>query len=266
MSAKMTRRDAIAAGVGAVAVTSNVSAAMAASPGKTFVLVHGAWHGGWCWRPVADLLEAQGHKVFTPTLSGLGERSHLLTREVNVSTHVVDVANVIAWEDLQDVVLVGHSYGGLAISGVADKMADRISSIIFLDAFLPEDGDSLLEKSSPAFKSAIEAALGRQDPSFKAPPAAAFGVQDEKDRAWVDSKTTPQPIGTYTEKLRVLGGREKIAKKTYIRAKGYASPTFDGNVAKLKDKTGWKLVELQTGHDVMVIAPKDLAKLLIELS
>ena len=268
MSVRMTRRNAIAAGVGAVAITGPASIAKAASPppGKTFVLVHGAWHGGWCWRPVADLLEGQGHKVFTPTLSGLGERSHLLTRDVNVSTHVVDVANVIVWENLQDVVLVGHSYGGLAISGVADKMADRISSIIFLDAFLPEDGDSLLEKSSPAFKSAIEAALVRRDLSFKAPPASAFGVQEEKDRAWVDSKTTPQPIGTYAEKLRVIGGREKIAKKTYIRAKGYASPTFDANVAKLKDKTGWKLVELQAGHDVMVIAPKELAKLLIELS
>jgi pimeloyl-ACP methyl ester carboxylesterase len=262
MTIKLTRRRAIAAGMtGAAVAASGFETAVAQQTPKTFVLVHGAWHGGWCWRHVADLLEKQGHKVFAPTLTGLGERSHLLTKEVNVSTHVTDIVNVLKFEDLKDVVLVGHSYGGLVISGVAEQAGDRISSIIFLDAFLPENGDSLLEKSSPAFKSAIDAALGRNEVSFKAPPASAFGVE-EKDRAWVDSKTTPQPIGTYGEKATYTGGREKIAKKAYIRALGYKSPTFDANVTKVKSNSSWKLAEMQTGHDVMVIAPDQLVALL----
>ncbi|MEH2514388.1 pimeloyl-ACP methyl ester carboxylesterase [Nitrobacteraceae bacterium AZCC 1564] len=266
MSIRMTRRRALAAGMtGAAIAATGFEAAGAQQTAKTFVLVHGAWHGGWCWRRVSDLLEKQGHKVFAPTLTGLGERSHLLTKDVNVSTHVTDIVNVLKWEDIKDVVLVGHSYGGLVISGVAEQAADKISSIIFLDAFLPENGDSLLEKSSPAFKSAIEAALGRNEVSFKAPPASAFGVE-EKDRAWVDSKTTPQPIGTYTEKATYTGGREKIAKKAYIRAEGYKSPTFDANVVKVKGKSDWKLAEMQTGHDAMVTAPDQLVTLLLQFA
>jgi pimeloyl-ACP methyl ester carboxylesterase len=113
---------------------------MAQANAKTFVLVHGAWHGGWCWRRVADLLQKQGHKVFTPTMTGLGERSHLLNDKVNLATHIADIVNVIKWEGLSDVVLVGHSYGGVIISGVAEQMRDTIGSIVFLDAFVPEDG------------------------------------------------------------------------------------------------------------------------------
>ncbi len=261
---RFSRRGALAAAAAAYGAVST-RALHAQGATRTFVLVHGAWHGGWCWRRVADLLEKGGHKVFLPTLTGLGERSHLVSKDVNVSTHVADVANVIKWEDLSDIVLVGHSYGGLAISGVADQLSNRISSIIFLDAFFPEDGDTLLDKSSPAFKSAIEAALGRGDISVKQPPASAFGVA-QQDREWVDSKTTPQPIGTYTEKSSFKGGRDKIAKRNYIRAKGYASPTFDANLAKIRGQPGWQVAEIDTGHDVMIIDPSKLTSMLIEMS
>src|SRR5262249_34518143 len=161
--------------------------------------VHGAWHGGWCWSRVSDLLEAQGQKVFTPTLTGLGERAHLISKDVNASTHIQDVINVIAWENLSDIILVGHSYGGIVINGVAEHVADKISSIVFLDAFLPQNGESLIEKASANTKGVINAALEHNDISIKSPPAAAFGVE-ENDRAWVDSKVTPQPIATFTEK------------------------------------------------------------------
>src|ERR1044071_8621006 len=116
---------------------------MASTDPKTFVLVHGAWHGGWCWRRVSDILEKRGHKVFTPTLTGLGERSHLLRAGVNVSTHVTDIVNVLKWERLSDVVLCGHSYGGLVVSGVAEQAAGEIASIVFLDAFIPQNGDAM---------------------------------------------------------------------------------------------------------------------------
>src|SRR5688572_32753445 len=111
-------------------------------PSRTFVLIHGGWHGGWCWRRVSDLLRRSGHAVFTPTLTGLGERSHLLTDRVGLETHIRDVVNVLEWEDLTDVVLVGHSYGGCVISGAAEHCEKRVSSLVFLDAFVPENGQA----------------------------------------------------------------------------------------------------------------------------
>src|SRR6266496_2985662 len=139
----ITRRGVLAsAGVGAgVAALGGKAATAQTSAGKTFVLVHGAWHGGWCWRRVADLLQKRGHKAFTPTMTGLGERSHLIDGRVNLATHVRDIVNVIKWESLNDVVVVGHSYGGMIISGAAEEMREAIGSIIFLDAFVPENGD-----------------------------------------------------------------------------------------------------------------------------
>src|SRR5690349_3432057 len=128
----------------------------------TFVLVHGAWHGGWCWRRVADRLRRDGHAVFTPTLTGLGERSHLLQPGVDLATHVADVVNLMQWEQLSDVVLCGHSYGGFVISGVAEQMSTAIRAIVFLDAFLPQNGDTILKLTGAAVQT-IRAALQRGD-------------------------------------------------------------------------------------------------------
>jgi pimeloyl-ACP methyl ester carboxylesterase len=261
MVTRANRRQAIV-GIAALAATAGTSRALARSDAKTFLLVHGAWHGGWCWRDVVDILQGEGHKVLTPTMTGLGERSHLLNKEINLSTHIADIQNVMKWGDLSDVVLVAHSYGGIIASGVAENVNDKISSIIFLDAFLPQDGETLLERSSPAFVDAIKAAISKGDAGIKAPPAAAFGVE-EKDRSWVDSKTTPQPVGTYTEKAIYTGGRDKIKKKTYVRAKGYKSATFDNNLASLKDNGSWRTHELDVGHDMMVIDPKGTAAILL---
>src|SRR3984957_20745503 len=109
----------------------------------TFVLVHGAWHGSWCWKRVRQALQAAGHNVFTPTLTGVADRSHLLSPDVNLDTHIDDVVNLIRWEELSDVVLCGHSYGGMVITGVADALSDRIRSLVYLDAFVPKDGEAL---------------------------------------------------------------------------------------------------------------------------
>ena len=182
--------------------------------GYNFVLVHGAWHGGWCWRRVADRLRASGHLVFTPTLTGLGERSHLLRPDLDLDVHIADVINVIKWERLSDVVLCGHSYGGFVISGVAERAADLIRSIVFLDAFLPNNGDAIEDITGPAVKDAIRAAVKGGDPGVPPRPAAAFGV-NEADRAWVDALCVPQPIGTFTSPIRLTspapatGSRER---------------------------------------------------------
>jgi pimeloyl-ACP methyl ester carboxylesterase len=236
--------------------------ALAQGAPRTFVLVHGAWHGGWCWRPVADLLEKKGNKVFAPTLTGLADRSHLMDPKINISTHIADVANLIKWENLENVVLVGHSYAGFVISGVAEQMPEKIGSIIYLDAFVPNNGDSLVSIASPQFRDYIKGAVDKGQPSLASPKAAAFVA--EQHRAWVDSKTTPQPIATYTEAANVSGARDKIGKRTYIRAKAYTSPAFDAIQAKLAASEGWRIYEVQSNHDAMIDAPDRIAEILIE--
>ena len=232
---------------------------------KTFVLVHGAWHGGWCWRRVADRLEAQGHKVFTPTQTGLGERSHLLRAGINVSTHVADVVNLLKWEDLSDVVLCGHSYGGLVVSGVAEQAAASIGSIVFLDAFIPENGDSMAALTSQAVRDNLKIAAERGDLGVPARSAAAFMV-NEKDQAWVDAMCVPQPIGTMTEQVTITGARDRIAKKSYIRAGAYPNPGFDTAYARVKADKSWRTYEVPCGHDVMVDMPERLAEILEEVA
>jgi pimeloyl-ACP methyl ester carboxylesterase len=229
----------------------------------TFMLVHGAWHGGWCWRRVADRLRREGHAVFTPTLTGLGERSHLLSTAIDLHTHIADVVNVIKWEDLNDVVLCGHSYGGFVISGVAEEMAALIRSMVFLDAFLPENGDTILKLTGSAVQDAIRAATQRGELGVPPRPAEAFGV-NEADRQWVDSLCVPQPIGTFTSPIALGGARERIARKTYIRAKGYHNPSFDRAFAAVQSDPSWQCYQMPCGHDVMIDMPDRLSALLLQ--
>ena len=231
----------------------------------TFVLVHGAWHGGWAWRRVADRLRAGGHIVFTPTLTGLCERAHLLHPGIDASLHIADVLNVIRCERADDIVLVGHSYGGCVISGVAEALPDAIRSIVFLDAFIPDNGDSTLDLVQPAVQEVIRAALARGETTVPVRDAAAFKV-NEKDRAWVDSLATPQPIGSMTEKLTLTGARERIAKKAYIRASGYPNVSFEKAYARAKADPSWRTYEVPCGHDVMIDAPDRLTEILIEVA
>ena len=156
---------------------------------------------------------------------------------MNLTTHITDIVNFIKWEDLSGIVLVGHSYGGYIVSGAAEQIGDKVSSIVFLDAFVPENGESLGAGASQPVKDAIAAALGRGEHALKPVPASVFRV-NEKDRAWVDAKCTPQPIGTFTETIKLTGARDKIAKKSYIRAKGYPSVPFDAMLAKYQAQHG----------------------------
>ena len=232
---------------------------------KTFVLVHGAWHGGWCWRRVAELLRAQGHTVFTPTLTGLADRSHLLAPGVGLDIHVTDVVNLLTWEQLSDVVLCGHSYGGMIITGVAEKMQPAIQSIVYLDAFVPLNGESVFDLTGPAVHKVLREAQEKNLIAVPPRSAEAFGV-NEADRAWVDSQCTPQPIATFTEKLAVTGAHERIGKKTYIRAASYPSPGFDAALARVKADPSWRTYSAPCGHDVMVDAPEWLTKILLEVA
>lgn len=259
----ITRRAVIATAGGAAAATTLPNAAFAQAASRTFVLVHGAWHGGWCWRRVSDRLERKGHKVFAPSLTGLGDRSHLISQQVNVTTHITDIANLIRYEDLRDVVLVGHSYAGFVISGVAEKSREAIRSIVFLDAYVPLNGQSVLSLGSQGMRDNVTAAIKRGQTGM-APASAAYFKVNEKDRAYVDAKCTPQPVGTYGEAIVLTGAREKIGKKTYIRAKGWNAPGFDNVVARLRSDASWNLRDINCGHDAMIDMPDRLTELLIE--
>ena len=267
----VTRRDALkstAAGAGIATLAAAGSApAHAQGKGRTFVLVHGSWHGGWCWARVRDILAAKGHRVLTPTLTGLADRSHLLASSINMDTHIADVVNLYKWEDLESTVLVGHSYGGWPISGAVEKIGAQVASIVFLDAFLPENGQKLLDITPERLRGPLLEAAAKGEPGRPIPPATSFQVKDPKDVAWVQAKLTMQPVGSALQPIVLTGAREKVAKKTYIRAAEYPNPLFDSYVAKLRADPSWKTYELKdTGHDVMVDAPDRLAKILEDVA
>lgn len=228
---------------------------------RNFVLVHGAWHGGWCWRRVADVLEAQGRRVYTPTLTGLGERSHLLRKDITLQTHIDDIVNLFRFEGLSDAVLVAHSYGGWPVSGALEVIAPQVSSVVYLDAFMPLDGQRGIDTQSAASAQGVQEALARGEIARKGPDAAAFYVRPE-NRAWVDERLTPQPIGVSLTPIALTGARDRVAKKTYIRATDYPQPTFDRHLAECR-AAGWRVHEMPVGHDVMVDAPEELARLLV---
>jgi pimeloyl-ACP methyl ester carboxylesterase len=171
--------------------------------------------------------------------------------------------NVMRWERLGDVVLCGHSYGGFVISGVAEAMVAQIRSIVFLDAFLPENGDTILKLTGPAVQETIRAALQRAELGVAPRPAAAFGV-NAADRQWVDDLCVPQPIGTFTSPIALSGARERIGRKIYIRAKGYDNPAFDRALVSVQSDPSWRCHEVDCGHDVMVDRPDRLSELLLQ--
>ena len=230
----------------------------------TFVLVHGAWGGGWHWRRVADRLRSRGHAVFAPTLTGLGERAHQLHPGVDLSLHIADVLGVLRYESLDDIVLVGHSYGGFVVSGVAEAFPGKIRSIVFLDAFVPNDGEALVDIVQPAVQEVIRGAQTRGDSTVPVRDAAAFRM-NEKDRAWADSLANPQPIETFIQKIRLTGARERVAKKTYIRAIGYPNVSFDKFYERAKADPSWRTYEVNCGHHIMIDEPDRLTEILLEI-
>ena len=186
----------------------------------TFVLVHGSFFGGWCYSRLTPFLRAAGHRVFTPTLTGLGERSHLLTEQVDLETHIQDVVNVMTWEDLNDVILCGHSSGGMAITGAADRVAQRIRALIYLDAVVPQSGDSLLDRLPAKIADGISNALAASSLPWLAPPDATPWVTRPEDRTWVNSKTTPQPKRTLLQKLHLTNDYLQVALRAFVYVEG----------------------------------------------
>jgi pimeloyl-ACP methyl ester carboxylesterase len=230
-----------------------------------YVLVHGAWHGGWCWRRVTPLLRAAGHEVYTPTLTGLGERSHLAHRDIDLHTHVQDVVNVLEFEALRNVILVGHSYGGMVITGVAECVAQRLQHVVYLDAFVPRDGQALIDLAPPQFRDAFRQqaqAGGGLLPPF---PVEQYGVFAKADMEWVGPKLVPHPFKTLTTPLARTTPEAQALPKTYVYCNNPAMGPFAQFVEQVQKEPGWRYRELATGHDAMVTMPRELARLLLEL-
>ncbi|MBL8643156.1 MAG: alpha/beta hydrolase [Rhodospirillaceae bacterium] len=247
-------------------MTAGLNLQAQAKPGsqKTYVLVHGAWHGGWCWREVADALRAASHTVFVPTLTGLGEKAHLVSPAVDLGTHVTDVENLFAFEELTDVILVGHSYAGHVIPLVADRIKSRIRHLVFLDAVLAQDAKAFLPPGvgEARAKTAID--------GYLLPPMDVewFGVPKDHPKAdWVRKHLTNHPLPTLMETVRYNNGGPAGLPKTYIRClKRREGDQPDPVEPMVRDKPEWTWLTLDTGHDAMVTAPGELTQLLLNIA
>jgi pimeloyl-ACP methyl ester carboxylesterase len=229
-----------------------------------YVLIHGAWHGGWCWRRVAHGLRALGHEVFTPSLTGLGDRSHLAGPLINLDTHIDDVVGLFDAEEIGEAVLCGHSYGGLVITGAADRRADRIKSLVYLDAFIPENGQSLFDIRGPDAAKAIREAVSKTGDGWriKSFTPEYFGVMDPKDAEWVRRRCVDQPVATFGQPISLEGRWQAIRRKAYIYAERYPNSGFGRYVQQVRGKPGWEFHSLPSGHDVMIDMPKELIAIL----
>ena len=238
----------------------------------TFVLVHGAWHGGWCYRDTAKALRAAGHDVFTPTHTGVGERAHQGTENITLETHIRDVLGCIEAEELSNVILCGHSYGGMVITGVADRIPGKIKALVYLDAFVPENGQSLMSLLPMALPAEVVAGFigafrgSSVDGGRMAPiPAETFGIKAE-NRAWVERRCVAQALATFECPALLTGAGAAVKSRTCILADGWEPSPFRHFASKFDGQPGWRVLKIPSSHDVMVDEPKALATELLRLA
>jgi pimeloyl-ACP methyl ester carboxylesterase len=235
----------------------------------TYVLVHGAGHGGWCYQRLARLLRAEGHEVYTPTLTGLGERSHLLTPDVGLDTHIADVVGVLVNEDLHDVILAGHSYGGIVITGAADRALDRVGELVFLDAAILYDGESLAEVTPAIGAMYAEAKMvgGVDLVLWPDQPIARsiYGVDDAADWAWMAERLRPHPWRAFNDPLRLQNAAAVAAlPRTVINCPSTLEKRVGESLARYH--VGDRVWEIDTGHDLMITEPQKTAEMLLRLA
>lgn len=234
----------------------------------TFVLVHGGWGGGWEWRLVADRLHARGHVVHRPTLTGLGEKRHLARPDVDLDTHIRDVINLIEYEDLRDVILTGQSYGGAVVTGVADRIAERVRRLVYVDAFAPQDGQSVNDLSPPRFVEHMRAMARESGQEWLVPLPfgdGELGLPAELE-AWYAPKLCPHPLATLDQPLRLTGAVDDVPRSYVDCAPDDVERWVFARFAQRAREEGWDYRRLPVGHDAQVIAPDRLAEMLEELA
>ncbi|MES2482099.1 MAG: alpha/beta fold hydrolase [Pseudomonadota bacterium] len=237
-----------------------------------FVLVHGAWHGGWCWHRVVRALTAAGHRVHAVTLTGLGERAHLLSSAITLETHIADVAQTLEAEELDDVVLAVHSYAGMIGTAIADRMAARLRHLVYVDAVVPLPGESWSSTQATTTREArLAAAKASPDYTLAPPDPQVFGLSGA-DHAWLLRRQTPHPGHTYTAPLDFDIARVAAVRRTFVSCTAPALATIDAIRLRLADPSFWgghwqrggRVIEIKTGHDPMVSAPGDLVRVLVD--
>ncbi len=232
----------------------------------TFLICHGAWSAGWAWKKVRPLLRAAGHEVFTPTYTGLGERAHLASRSITLDTHIADVLGVIECEDLSDIVLVGHSYGGMVATGVADRARERIARLVYLDAFVPESGQSLFDLVPPQVRARRQEAAPVQGDGWLVQPNPSPPDTAPEDMAWITPRRRWQPIGTFAQAL-TLKNADPGLPRTYIYCSRITpEDTFGQFARRFRSDPAWQFFEIDASHSPNVTAPEALARILHQVA
>lgn len=226
---------------------------------KTFLVCHGAWSAGWAWKKMHPLMSAAGHRLFTPTYTGLGEREHLASPSIDLETHIQDVLNVIKYEDLRDIVLLGHSYGGMVATGVADRARDRVTQLIYLDAFAPVEGQSLLDLNEVARPRMQEIT---KSGGWRVPPNPTPADTSQADVEWLTERRVHMPIKCFEMKLKLQGGELTLPRSYIYATRITPADTFGQFTARAKSAPGWRYYEIDASHSPNVTAPEALTALL----
>jgi pimeloyl-ACP methyl ester carboxylesterase len=236
---------------------------MASSSAKTFLVCHGAWSAGWAWKKMHPLMQAAGHRLITPTYTGLGERVHLANPSVDLETHIQDVLNVIKYEDLRDFVLLGHSYGGMVATGVADRAREHVSQLIYLDAFVPADGQSLFDLNEPAQARMRE--LAKSGDGWRVPPNPTPPDTSPADLEWLTARRVDMPIKCLEMKLRLQHGELTLPRNYIYCTRIPPGDTFGPFARRAKNDPAWRYHEIDASHSPNVTAPEALMALLQQI-
>jgi pimeloyl-ACP methyl ester carboxylesterase len=233
----------------------------------TFVIVHGAWGGGWSWnRTIVPRLRAAGHQEMAVTLTGLGERTHLASPEVNLETHIQDVVNVLFYEDLREVVLAGHSYGGMVITGVADRCPERLSQLVYLDAAVPADGQSIVDRFGPGGRQERIERAEREGDGWRVPPGPMQADDPAEIKEWAAPRRSAQPLRTMIDPIHLQRGETTLPRAFVYCTAGKAPDSPQAkNARALQADPRWRYFELPTGHNLQYSAPAETAEILLSL-
>jgi pimeloyl-ACP methyl ester carboxylesterase len=228
----------------------------------TFVVAHGAWSSAWAWKKMRPLLRGAGHELWTPTYTGLGERAHLANATIDLDTHIADVIGVLDMEDLRDIVLIGHSYGGMVATGVMDRARDRIAQVVYLDAFVPRDGQCLFDLQPAEVRDRMRELARNSGEGWRLPPNPMPPDTPEADVAWAAGRRLPQPLKTFETPLRLMGSTPS-PPRSYIYCKRIGpTDVFRQFAERAQRESGWRHFEIDASHNPHITAPQALLALL----
>jgi pimeloyl-ACP methyl ester carboxylesterase len=233
--------------------------------GATFLVCHGAWSAGWAWKKMHPLMAAAGHRLVTPTYTGLGERAHLANPSIDLETHIEDILNVIHYEDLRDIALIGHSYGGLVATGVADRARDRVAQLIYIDAFVPDDGESLLDLLPESERRRMRE-LAKAGDGWRVPPNPTPPDTPPADLGWLNERRVDMPLKCFEMKLKLHGGNLTLPRSYVYATRASPVDAFGPFARRARSEAGWRYHEIDASHSPNVTAPEALMSLLQKIA